>query len=283
MLLHTGPYTPRIETDTIDPNAGRVRKFRVSPHFDQILEADDLVNSVKGIRRDVVTEVVHDYMAPGSVEDQWDIPGLEERLKQDFLLELPISQWLADDSKLYEEKLRDRIEEAVTNAYKEKEQQVGESVLRQFEKAIMLQSLDQHWKDHLAAMDHLRQGIHLRGYAQKNPKQEYKREAFEMFQNMLGRLKHDIVKITSHVRIQSDEELAEIERQRKEELDRQLGAAKAQHDDASSGGQSADASGEPSEQKAEPVTRDGRKVGRNEPCPCGSGKKYKQCHGRVTA
>ncbi|WP_197469311.1 SEC-C metal-binding domain-containing protein, partial [Oleiphilus sp. HI0125] len=149
-----------------------------------------------------------------------------------------------------------------------------------FEKQVFLHILDTLWKEHLASMDHLRQGIHLRSYAQKNPKQEYKREAFEMFQDMLGRLKHEVVKVTSHVRIQSEEELAEIERQRREELARQLGAAQTQHDAAPG---SEEESNQSEESKAEPMTRDGRKVGRNEPCPCGSGKKYKQCHGRITS
>lgn len=249
----------------------------------EVMASADISDLIVAIREEVVNEVISESIPPQSIEDLWDVPGLEQALKTEFAVELPVKEWLESDDSLHEESLRKKILDAVVQQYKEKEETAGADSMRAFEKQVFLHILDTLWKEHLASMDHLRQGIHLRSYAQKNPKQEYKREAFEMFQTMLGRLKHDIVKITSHVRIQSDEELAEIERQRKEELDRQLGAAKAQHDDASSSGQSPDAGGEPGEHKAEPVTRDGRKVGRNEPCPCGSGKKYKQCHGRVTA
>ena len=141
-----------------------------------------------------------------------------------------------------------------------------------------------HWKEHLAHMDHLRQSIHLRGYAQKDPKQEYKREAFEMFETLLSNLKHDVVRITSHVKVQSKEEAEEAERQRQAQLERELGAAKTVHADASSMSDTESEGGEQAEpEKQAPMTRDGKKVGRNEPCPCGSGKKYKQCHGKVTA
>ncbi|KZZ04164.1 hypothetical protein A3744_26360 [Oleiphilus sp. HI0073] len=211
----------------------------------------------------------------------WDISGLEQALKADFAVELPIKAWLDADDNLHEESLREKILAAVVAEYQQKEDVAGAQSMRAFEKQVFLHILDTLWKEHLASMDHLRQGIHLRSYAQKNPKQEYKREAFEMFQDMLGKLKHEVVKVTSHVRIQSQEEAEEIERQRREELARQLGAAQAQHDEANSS--TDDAPSESAEAKSEPMTRDGRKVGRNEPCPCGSGKKYKQCHGRVTA
>ena len=151
--------------------------------------------------------------------------------------------------------------------------------MRAFEKQVFLHILDTLWKEHLASMDHLRQGIHLRSYAQKNPKQEYKREAFALFESLLDNLKHDVVRVTSHVRIQTPEELAAIEQQRKEELERQLGSAKTIHEDANSRSDGEQQSAEP---RQAPVTREGRKVGRNEPCPCGSGKKYKQCHGAVS-
>ncbi|MDP2636157.1 MULTISPECIES: preprotein translocase subunit SecA [unclassified Pseudoalteromonas] len=237
----------------------------------ELLVEGDISETITVIRGDVLNGMIDQYIAPQSLAEMWDIPGLEERLKQDFLLELPISQWLADDSKLYEEKLRDRIEEAVTNAYKEKEQQVGESVLRQFEKAIMLQSLDQHWKDHLAAMDHLRQGIHLRGYAQKNPKQEYKRESFELFSEMLENLKVDVVGILSKVQVRAEEDVEKVEEQhrRSENAPRQY-----QHEEAEHVGGEAPA-GATVSARTEP------KVGRNEPCPCGSGQKFKQCCGKL--
>ena len=237
----------------------------------ELLVEGDISETITVIRGDVLNGMIDQYIAPQSLAEMWDIPGLEERLKQDFLLELPISQWLADDSKLYEEKLRDRIEEAVTNAYKEKEQQVGESVLRQFEKAIMLQSLDQHWKDHLAAMDHLRQGIHLRGYAQKNPKQEYKRESFELFSEMLENLKVDVVGILSKVQVRAEEDVEKVEEQhrRSENAPRQYQHEEAEH----VGGETP--AGATVSARTEP------KVGRNEPCPCGSGQKFKQCCGKL--
>jgi len=237
----------------------------------ELLVEGDISETITVIRGDVLGNMIDQYIAPQSLAEMWDIPGLEERLKQDFLLELPISQWLADDNKLYEEKLRDRIEEAVTNAYKEKEQQVGESVLRQFEKAIMLQSLDQHWKDHLAAMDHLRQGIHLRGYAQKNPKQEYKRESFELFSEMLENLKIDVVSILSKVQVRAEEDVEKVEEQhrRSENAPRQYQHEEAEH----VGGETP--AGATVTARAEP------KVGRNEPCPCGSGQKFKQCCGKL--
>ncbi|KZZ61084.1 preprotein translocase subunit SecA [Oleiphilus sp. HI0125] len=246
----------------------------------EVMARDDISDIVGAVREEIVNEVVSDFIPPQSIEDMWNIPGLEQALKAEFAIELPVQEWLKADDNLHEEPLREKILEAVVAKYKEKEGTAGSESMRAFEKQVFLHILDTLWKEHLASMDHLRQGIHLRSYAQKNPKQEYKREAFEMFQDMLGRLKHEVVKVTSHVRIQSEEELAEIERQRREELARQLGAAQTQHDAAPG---SEEESNQSEESKAEPMTRDGRKVGRNEPCPCGSGKKYKQCHGRITS
>ncbi len=237
----------------------------------ELLVEGDISETITVIRGDVLGNIIDQYIAPQSLAEMWDIPGLEERLKQDFLLELPISQWLADDNKLYEEKLRERIEEEVNNAYKEKEQQVGESVLRQFEKAIMLQSLDQHWKDHLAAMDHLRQGIHLRGYAQKNPKQEYKRESFELFSEMLENLKVDVVGILSKVQVRAEDDVEKVEEQHRKS---ENAPREYQHEEAEHVGGEAPASATVTA-RAEP------KVGRNEPCPCGSGQKFKQCCGKL--
>jgi preprotein translocase subunit SecA len=245
-----------------------------------VMEQSDISDIVASIREEVVNDVISAHIPPQSVEDLWDIPGLEQGLKHEFAVEFPVAEWLKSDDSLHEESLRQKILQEIVTVYKQKEESAGAESMRAFEKQVFLHILDTLWKEHLAAMDHLRQGIHLRSYAQKNPKQEYKREAFEMFQDMLGRLKSDIVRVTSHVKIQTEEELAELERQRKEELERQLGSAQSQHADASSVDE---ADGSESAKKAEPMTRDGRKVGRNEPCPCGSGKKYKQCHGRVTA
>ncbi|OHU90719.1 MULTISPECIES: preprotein translocase subunit SecA [Pseudoalteromonas] len=238
----------------------------------ELLEEGDISETITAIRSDVLNSTIDQFIPPQSLAEMWDIPGLEERLKADFLLELPIAQWLADDEKLYEEKLRDRIIEEVESAYKQKEQMVGPEVLRQFEKAVMLQSLDQHWKDHLAAMDHLRQGIHLRGYAQKNPKQEYKRESFELFSEMLENLKVDVVGILSKVQVRAEEDVEKVEQQhrRSEQAPREY-----QHADAEQVG------GEVPEGAAAVASRTEPKVGRNEPCPCNSGKKYKQCCGKL--
>ena len=237
----------------------------------ELLEEGDISETITAIRGDVLAGVIDQYIAPQSLAEMWDIPGLEERLKQDFLIELPITQWLADDNKLYEEKLRERIEEAVEQAYKQKEEMVGDSVLRQFEKAIMLQSLDQHWKDHLAAMDHLRQGIHLRGYAQKNPKQEYKRESFELFSEMLENLKVDVVGILSKVQVRAEEDVEKVEEQHRKS---ENAPREYQHEQAEHVGGEAP-------QSAQVMARSEPKVGRNDPCPCGSGQKYKQCCGKL--
>lgn len=237
----------------------------------ELLEEGDISETITAIRGDVLAGVIDQYIAPQSLAEMWDIPGLEERLKQDFLIELPITQWLADDNKLYEEKLRERIEQAVEQAYKQKEEQVGDSVLRQFEKAIMLQSLDQHWKDHLAAMDHLRQGIHLRGYAQKNPKQEYKRESFELFTEMLENLKVDVVGILSKVQVRAEEDVEKVEEQHRKS---ENAPREYQHEEAEHVGGEAP-------QSATVMARTAPKVGRNDPCPCGSGQKFKQCCGKL--
>ncbi|WP_105199374.1 MULTISPECIES: preprotein translocase subunit SecA [unclassified Pseudoalteromonas] len=236
----------------------------------ELLEEGDISETIDAIRNDVINGVIDQYIPPQSLAEMWDVPALEDRLKADYLLDLPIQQWLAEDNKLFEEKLRERIVEEATNAYKAKEEMVGPQVLRQFEKAVMLQSLDQHWKDHLAAMDHLRQGIHLRGYAQKNPKQEYKRESFELFSAMLENLKTDVVNILSKVQVRAEEDVERVEEQHRksEEAPRQY-----QHAEAEQVGGEAPA---PVSARVEP------KVGRNSPCPCGSGMKYKQCCGKLS-
>jgi preprotein translocase subunit SecA len=237
----------------------------------ELLEEGDISETITAIRSDVLNGMIDQYIPPQSLAEMWDIPGLEERIKADFLLELPIAKWLEEDNKLYEEKLRDRINEEVDSAYKQKELMVGPDVLRQFEKAVMLQSLDQHWKDHLAAMDHLRQGIHLRGYAQKNPKQEYKRESFELFSEMLENLKADVVGVLSKVQVRAEEDVEKVEQQhrRSEQAPREYQHAEAEH-----------VGGEVPEGVAV-AARAEQKVGRNEPCPCQSGKKFKQCCGKL--
>lgn len=231
----------------------------------ELLEDGDMGETIAAIRNDVVDGTVSEYIPPESLEEMWDVPGLEERLKADFQVELPIQQWLDEDDKLFEEKLREKIHNEIDAAYQAKVEMVGESVMRQFEKAVMLQSLDNHWKEHLAAMDYLRQGIHLRGYAQKNPKQEYKRESFELFAAMLDNLKAEVISLLSKVKVQAQEDVDAVERKRAEQAAK---ATKTNEDKQHSGSVKVGNRTEP-------------KVGRNEPCPCGSGKKYKQCCGKL--
>ena len=207
--------------------------------------------------------------------EQWDVPGLCDALEHEFDIKLDIQKWLDEDEYLHEEPLREMILDELEKKYAEKESQTGAEVLRHFEKAIMLQVLDTMWKEHLAAMDYLRQGIHLRGYAQKNPKQEYKRESFEMFTDLLERIKYDVVTVLSKVKVRDEEDVEAVDEQRRSNAQMQF-----QHDSAPSA-----TSGEQDEEYADaekPFVREGEKVGRNSPCPCGSGKKYKQCHGKLS-
>ncbi|HDZ9161803.1 TPA: preprotein translocase subunit SecA [Vibrio cholerae] len=239
---------------------------------DELMSADDISDMIAQNREDVLNAVMDEYIPPQSLEDMWDIKGLEDRLKNDFDLPLPIQSWLDADNKLYEEALRERIIEQAVEVYKAKEQAVSPAVMRNFEKSVMLQTLDTLWKEHLAAMDHLRQGIHLRGYAQKNPKQEYKRESFELFEDLLESLKSDVITVLSKVRVQQQEEVERMEAQRRAQAEEAARHAQAQHTSADDAEQ---------DESNQPMVRDERKVGRNEPCPCGSGKKYKQCHGQI--
>jgi len=237
----------------------------------ELLDEGDISETIAAIREDVISSVVDEYIPPQSLEEMWDVSGLEERMRADFAVDLPIKTWLENDDKLYEEKLRERILGEVVDAYEQKEAVVGEQVLRQFEKAVMLQNLDSHWKEHLAAVDHLRQGIHLRGYAQKNPKQEYKRESFALFSEMLEALKVEVITILARVKVQAEEDVQKVEEQRR------------QADDVPKNFEHEDATAAPEEASDQVRTqvREGAKVGRNDPCPCGSGKKYKQCHGKL--
>lgn len=242
----------------------------------ELMEIDDISETIEAMRHDVIDGVISEYIPPGSIDEQWDVAGLEGALEAELGLQLPLRQWLEQDSSLYEESLRQRIQEAAAQQYREKEQLAGAPVLRHFEKAVMLQVLDTHWKEHLAAMDYLRQGIHLRGYAQKNPKQEFKREAFEMFSEMLENLKREVVSVLLRVQVRAQEDVAAVEeRQRPDESKMQF-----QHADA--GGYGADEeAADVAQAEAQPFVRDQPKIGRNDPCPCGSGRKYKQCHGRL--
>jgi len=241
----------------------------------EILESEDLSETIRAIRADVVNALIDEYVPPQSIEEQWDVPGLTEALRAEFGLDLDIQGWLDSEDQLDEEGLRQRIVEAVEQAYREKEEQYGAEVMRHIEKAVFLEVLDSQWRDHLALMDQLRQGIHLRGYAQKNPKQEYKRESFELFAAMLERIKHDVITLLSKVRIHSEEEIAALEAQRRaleEQMEFQHATASAMQGEEAAVGEA---------EPAKPFVREGRKVGRNEPCPCGSGKKYKHCHGKL--
>jgi preprotein translocase subunit SecA len=240
----------------------------------ELMAIDDMSEAVISMRATVLDDAISRYIAPDSIDEQWNVPGLEELLRDEFSLNLPIATWLEQDSELHEETLRQRIIEAVEEACQEKEKTVGGEVMRHFEKAIMLQTLDGQWKEHLAQMDYLRQGINLRGYAQKDPKQEFKRESFELFTSMLSSIKHDVISLISRVQVRAQEDVDAVEEQR-----RQSGEVEYQHDQVE--GMTSEGEDEhPSHHK--PITRDGKKVGRNEPCPCGSGKKFKQCHGAIS-
>ncbi|MCR9261508.1 MAG: preprotein translocase subunit SecA [Pseudomonadaceae bacterium] len=251
-----------------------------------LMAADDISETIEGLREEVVYDVFAQYIPPQSLEEQWDIQGLTEALQTEFGSTQPIQQWLDDDDSLDEEKLRERVIDQIEAEYKGKESewQAVDVDMRLVEKQVMLQILDQRWKEHLATMDYLRQGIHLRAYAQKQPKQEYKRESFELFQELLFNIKLDVVRMLSRIQIERPEEVEAQERKRRAEAAERMNFT---HDDSSAlGGPDAVAAGVSSgdsepQDRVETFVRDERKVGRNEPCPCGSGKKYKQCHGKV--
>lgn len=241
-----------------------------------LLESSDIQEMIVSLRQDVVDTMFDTYIPPGSVDEQWDVPGLEKQLYTDFGLSMPLQQWLDDDKSLYDEPLRERVHQEVEKALQDKETQIGDESMRRLEGDVMLHILDTEWKEHLAAMDYLRQSVGLRGYAQKNPKQEYKREAFEMFQELLERIKHDVVAFLLRIKVQEPEE-AEQQLELKPQK-----SVEYSHPSASS------AFGDDGAQTAAVATaeeqtyrREGQKVRRNDPCPCGSGKKYKQCHGRL--
>ena len=244
---------------------------------DELLSDDEIGETITAIREDVVNDAIDGFILPMSVEEQWDILGLEKQLEAEFGLNLPVAQWLDEDDTLHEEPLRQRIVDAVQAAYDEKAEGIGPG-MRQLEKQIMLQVLDTLWKEHLQVMDQLRQGIHLRAYANKNPKQEYKRESFALFEGLLQRLKYEVVRFLSNVQVQRSDEAAAIEQQRREAAAKQ----KMAFEHAEAGSAVAPAADAPPPAAPQPITRAQPKVGRNDPCPCGSGKKYKQCHGALS-
>ena len=240
----------------------------------ELLESDDVTETVRSMREGALEALIVDYIPTETVEEQWDVAGLEIALASEFTLELNVKQWLEQDDKLDEASLRERIVEEAHSRYEQKIKDVPPEAIRHYEHAIMLQTLDGHWREHLAALDHLRQGIHLRGYAQKNPKQEYKREAFELFSLMLSEIRNEVTRILMTVRIRSAEEADEAAEERPE-----MTNVRYQHTDYDAALKNDD---QPEDSdKSQPFVRSGQKVGRNEPCPCGSGKKFKHCHGRL--
>ena len=247
----------------------------------ELLESPDISQAITAIRREVVDGTISNFIPPQSMEEQWDVAGLEQHLAAEFGIQLPVKQWLDEDDTVDEEGLREKILGAVQKSYDEKCERFGEPI-KSIEKQIMLQVLDNLWKEHLANMDHLRQGIGLRAYAQKNPKQEYKRESFELFQTMLNNIQHEVIRILARIEPMTPEQVEDMERRQREALEKQklrMQHAQAQNlsqDDTEVGGD--DAAGKP---QRTPFVREGAKVGRNDPCPCGSGKKYKQCHGKL--
>ena len=243
----------------------------------ELLSAENIADTIQAMRGDVINTVIDQHIIPGSMEEQWDVDGAEKALQAEFGLEIPLQQWLDEDEKLDEQGLREKAVAAANEAYAAKEAIVGADVLRHFERAIMLQSLDSHWREHLAALDHLRQGIHLRGYAQKNPKQEYKREAFLLFSNMLDAVKLEVTRITATVQVRSEQDVQAAEAQHE-----QVSNVQYHHADADEALAGTDQPLDEEPAPAKPVTRDMPKVGRNDPCPCGSGKKYKHCHGKLS-
>lgn len=245
-----------------------------------LMTEDDISQTILGIRDDVVGVSIAQHIPPQSLEEQWDVPGLTEELEREYGVAMPVQQWLDEDDALHEETLRQRIIETLDESYRAKEAMVGVEGMRHLEKAVMLQTLDTSWKEHLAAMDYLRQGIHLRGFAQKNPEQEYKRESFEMFSNMLDAIKSEVVSVLWRIQVRAPEEVEAMEQQQRApvEMEFQHAGASALTSDDLSGDAPPPAQDPDAEQ---PFVRDGRKVGRNEPCPCGSGKKYKQCCGKL--
>jgi len=241
----------------------------------ELLESDDVSETLRSMREGTVQAMILEHVPAESVEEQWDVPGLETALAAELTLEVKPTEWLAQDEKMDEQLLSQRIVEAAHLHYDQKVQEIPAEAMRHYEHAIMLQSLDSHWREHLAALDHLRQGIHLRGYAQKNPKQEYKREAFELFSLLLEAIRNEVTRILMMVRIRSPEEAEEV-------ADEHTTVRNVRYQHADFDAALKDEDDEPEEAAAsQPFVRPGQKVGRNEPCPCGSGKKYKHCHGRL--
>jgi preprotein translocase subunit SecA len=242
---------------------------------DELLSTDSIADTINDISYRVMDQLISAFIPPHSMEEEWDVAGLEQRLEGDFALNLPLKQWLEEDTTIDEDRLREKIQAEFKAAYEQKEKEVTSPIMRQFETAVMLQTLDTSWREHLAAMDYLRQGIHLRGYAQKNPKQEYKREAFELFSQLLDKVNYDVISALSKFEVRVEQDIAQMEAQRRASMNPMH--VEYQHaESASLQQEEVSVANEPI-----PFTRDAAKVGRNDACPCGSGKKYKQCHGKL--
>ncbi len=256
----------------------------------ELLESSDISQTIGSIRHDVLVALVEEYIPRESVEEQWDVPGLEKRLEADFFLKLPVGMWVAEDDKLEAETIAERVTEQAGKDYDAKFSPIESDVVHHYERSVMLQSIDTHWREHLASLDYLRQGIHLRGYGQKQPKQEYKREAFELFGAMLDSIKSEVTRHLMAVQIRSQEQVEEAER-KAEEAARAVKNVQYHHAAAAAALASAEAESAPAAYPAgavpaatpevQPFVRSTQKVGRNDPCPCGSGRKYKQCHGKL--
>ncbi len=249
---------------------------------DELLEAESVKENVDGIRADVIYDVVARFVPPNSIDDQWDLPGLEATLASEFGVDMAVTELVKQHEELDAEGIAEKVVARVDEHFAQKEAGVGEETMRALEKHVMLTVLDQSWKEHLARMDYLRQGIYLRGYAQKQPKQEYKKEAFQLFSEMLEHVKREVVTLLSRVRIRSEEEVAALEAAERQQAEARLRMSQFQHQDT--GGYSADEEAGQVEaaRAAQAAASEGPKVGRNDPCPCGSGKKYKHCHGQLT-
>jgi preprotein translocase subunit SecA len=266
----------------------------------ELMESSDISDTIRAMREGTVNDIVSQYIPPGSVEEQWDVPSLEKALAAELTFRAPVQQWLKEDESLDEEDLRRRVIEAAHSHYDTKLVQVEREALHHFERAVMLQTLDTHWREHLSALDHLRQGIHLRGYAQKNPKQEYKREAFELFSMMLDAVRNEVTRILMTVQIRHQQDGGDATSGAPggeggggpsggglEKVETRVNVKNVRYQHTDYEAALAEEEGADTEvataAKPQPFVRQGGKIGRNDPCPCGSGKKYKQCHGRLAA
>jgi preprotein translocase subunit SecA len=245
----------------------------------ELLDADHISETVTAMRNDVLVQTIHAYIPPETLEEQWDVSAATAALKNEFGIDAPLAQWLASDEEIDTETVVKRVLTNATDQYNTKFANVDKALLHQYERSVMLQSLDNHWREHLASLDYLRQGIHLRGYAQKQPKQEYKREAFELFGNMLENVKRQTTQILVNVQVQSQEQVEAAERAAEEAAAKAVHNVQYHHADTEQALAEAAATADPSHK---PFVRAGEKLGRNDPCYCGSGKKYKHCHGKLS-